>query len=62
MYDSVRLEHVESAFEHLQQIYAVAGVPENCQLHVGEGGHRYYKAGAWPFIRKHFETPITETV
>ena len=56
------IEHVESAFEHLQQIYAVAGVPENCQLHIGEGGHRYYKAGAWPFIRKHFDTPITETV
>ena len=45
---------VKSAFEQLQQIYTVAGVPENCQLHIGEGGHRYYKAGAWSFIRRHF--------
>ena len=55
------IEHVESAFEHLQQVYTVAGVPENCQLHIGEGGHRYYKAGAWHFIRKHFDMATTET-
>jgi hypothetical protein len=48
------IEHVKFAFERLKQIYTVAGAPDNCQLYIGEGGHRYYKAGAWPFIRKHF--------
>ena len=55
------IEHVKSAFEHLQRIYAVAGVPENCQLHIGEGGHRYYKAGAWHFIRRHFHEIATRS-
>jgi dienelactone hydrolase len=42
------------AFERLKRIYAVAGVPERCQLYTGEGGHRYYKAGVWPFVREAF--------
>jgi hypothetical protein len=42
------------AFEKLQEIYIAAGKPENCRLYEGQGGHRYYKDGAWPFIRKHF--------
>lgn len=41
------------AFSHLQTIYAAAGVPGNCELYEGPGGHRYYSAGAWPFVRKH---------
>jgi hypothetical protein len=49
------LEHTRFAFEKLQQIYRVAGAPEeNCQLFIGDGGHRYYKKGAWPFIKHHF--------
>lgn len=48
------IEEVYKAFEQLEKIYAIAGVPENVELFVGEGGHRYYKAGAWPFIRRHF--------
>lgn len=40
------------AFDRVKEIYATAGVPERCQLYVGDGGHRYYKAGAWPFARK----------
>ena len=42
------------AFDRLKRIYEVAGVPDRCELFVGEGGHRYYKEGAWPFIRKRF--------
>ena len=49
------IRHVRTAFRRLKHIYAVAGVPNLCQLHVGDGGHRYYKAGAWPFVRRHFE-------
>jgi hypothetical protein len=48
------VEEAKKAFGQLQRIYAVAGAPENCQLYVGEGGHRYYGEGAWPFIRRSF--------
>ncbi|OPZ31204.1 MAG: Abhydrolase family protein [Lentisphaerae bacterium ADurb.BinA184] len=48
------IRHVRTAFRRLRRIYAAAGVPERCQLYVGDGGHRYYKAGAWPFVREHF--------
>ncbi len=48
------IEHTRLAFERLRRVYEVAGVPERCSLYVGEGGHRYYKAGAWPFIRDQF--------
>lgn len=48
------IEEVYKAFDHLKKIYTVAGVPEHVALYVGEGGHRYYKAGAWPFIRRYF--------
>ncbi|MBN1875829.1 MAG: acetylxylan esterase [Anaerolineae bacterium] len=43
------------AFERLHHIYKIAGVPDRCQLSVGEGGHRYYKADVWPFIEKAFK-------
>ena len=48
------IAHVELAYERLKAIYAVAGAPERCELFIGEGGHRYYKAGAWPFVRRYF--------
>ena len=49
------IEQVKFAFERLKEIYAIAGAPEACQLYIGQGGHRYYRAGAWPFIRQHFQ-------
>ncbi|MBD3243531.1 MAG: hypothetical protein GF331_23275 [Chitinivibrionales bacterium] len=45
------LAHVEAAFARLQEIYAAAGAPKRCELYIGEGGHRYYADGAWPFMR-----------
>ena len=48
------LEQVEFAYERLQRVYTVAGAADRCQLYVGEGGHRYYKDGAWPFLREYF--------
>ena len=53
------IEHVYEAFRKLKHIYEIAGVPERCELYVGEGGHRYYKKGAWPFIRKWFNLQPT---
>lgn len=56
------IQHVRHAFDRLKQIYTGAGVPDNCQLYVGDGGHRYYREGAWPFIRQHFHASETESV
>jgi len=46
---------VREAFVKLQRIYEMAGARDRCALFVGEGGHRYYRKGAWPFIRKGFQ-------
>lgn len=43
----------EKAFAHLQEIYRAAGVPDNCELYFGEGGHRVYRDGAYDFLKKH---------
>ena len=48
------IQHVEFAYQRLKEIYAVAGVEDRCELFIGEGGHRYYKAGAWQFVRRYF--------
>ena len=53
------LEHAKLAFSRLQRIYQVAGAPDNCELYIGKGGHRYYRDGAWPFIRRHFQAEAT---
>ncbi len=49
------IQHTVLAYERLKAIYAAAAVAERCQLYIGEGGHRYYKAGAWSFCRKWFQ-------
>ncbi|RKY65234.1 MAG: hypothetical protein DRP99_00550 [Candidatus Latescibacterota bacterium] len=46
------IEATKEAYEKLRKVYEVFGVPERCELYVGDGGHRYYKDGAWSFIRK----------
>lgn len=48
------LKHVREGFRKLREVYRIAEAPERCKLYVGAGGHRYYSAGAWPFIRKWF--------
>jgi len=42
------------AFMRLKTIYTAAGVPGNVMLYEGNGGHKYYKEGSWPFINKYF--------
>lgn len=42
-------------FEVTKKIYGMAGVPDKCGLYVGNGGHRYYKDGAWEFILSHLD-------
>lgn len=48
------IDHVRFAYQRLKNIYTVAGVADRCELFVGDGGHRYYKAGAWPFVKRSF--------
>ncbi len=43
------------SFAHLQTIYRAAGAPGNVMLFEGNGGHKYYPEGSWPFIRKYFK-------
>lgn len=40
-------EGVLETFETVKDIYAAAGVPQNCALATGDEGHRYYKDKAW---------------
>jgi hypothetical protein len=49
---------VHQAYERLKKAYEVAGAEDRCGLFVGQGGHRYYREGAWPFIRRAFTEPV----
>jgi hypothetical protein len=49
------IAEAQLAYQKLQQVYQVTGNPDDCQLYIGKGGHRYYKDGAWPFVRQEFE-------
>ena len=48
------IDQVEYAYQKLRRVYQVAGAEDRCQLYIGEGGHRYYKDGAWPFVERFF--------
>lgn len=45
---------VEKVFDVIKQIYEKEGAPDNCQLVVGEEGHRFYADISWPVFRKYF--------
>ena len=49
------IEESRKAFAHLKEIYKAAGVPDDCELYEGPEGHRYYKDGVWPFVKKHLK-------
>jgi len=44
------LSGVERAFDRLEEIYEAAGATGRCELYVGDGGHRFYADGVWPFV------------
>ncbi len=44
------IDGVRRAFEKLQAIYTAAGAAENIALHIGDGGHRYFKEPVWQFV------------
>ena len=43
---------VREAYATIERIYKAAGVPQNCTLTTGHGGHRYYKKEAWEAFEK----------
>lgn len=47
------IEGAREQFETIKQVYEAAGVPGNCELYVGDEGHRYYFDGADSFVRRH---------
>jgi dienelactone hydrolase len=49
------IEETRKAFAHLKTIYTAAGVSNEVMLYEGNGGHKYYKEGSWPFINKYFD-------
>lgn len=51
--DIFPIEGVRRAFERLRVIYDAVGAADDCELHVGDGGHRYFPEGVWPFADAH---------
>ena len=44
------IEATRRSHQQLSQIYEAVDAADRCRLHVGGGGHRYYKDAAWAFI------------
>lgn len=40
------------AFRDVQRIYDAFGAKDHCRLVIGEGGHRFYAADAWPVMQR----------
>ena len=43
---------VKKSYELIKKMYSYAGVPENCSLVTGDGGHRFYADIAWQKINE----------
>ena len=46
-------EAAKAAYEKVKQIYEASGSPENCDMVVGNEGHRFYAAQAWDVFDLH---------
>ena len=46
------IEGARRAFEGLESIYEAADATDRCALYEGDGGHRYYPDGVWPFVER----------
>lgn len=53
--DIFPIGEARKAFAEVKEIYRKAGVEDNCEMYEGQGGHRYYKAGIWNFVRNHLK-------
>ena len=52
--DIYPLAEAKKSYARLRAIYRVFRAGDQCRLYVGNGGHRYYSEGCWPFVRKIF--------
>lgn len=46
------LAGVKKAYEKVKAIYTAMGVPDNCRLIIGDGGHRFYADQSWPVYQE----------
>ena len=53
--DIFPINEARKAFAEVKQIYRKAGAEQNCEMYEGSGGHRFYKAGIWNFVRAHLK-------
>ena len=53
--DIFPIGEARKAFAEVKEIYRQAGAEENCEMYEGSGGHRFYKAGIWNFVRAHLK-------
>ncbi len=49
------LAGVRAAYTELETIYRAAGAADRLALSVNRGGHRFYQAEVWPFVRRWLE-------
>ena len=49
------IEPAKSEFRRTQLIYQSAGVSQRCRMVIGNAGHRFYKADAWPVMEQFFK-------
>jgi len=47
------VEGVIRSFDALLDMYEATGAIDRCELVVGDGGHRYYADGVWPFVAEY---------
>lgn len=63
VYDPIQpFEAAKSAFETVKEIYKKAGVPQNCEMVVGDEGHRFYADKAWHIFDEHINMTAEPTV
>lgn len=51
----IPLAGVRAAFAQLRRIYRAAGAPGRCHLVIGDEGHRFYGAAAWPVMKREID-------
>lgn len=59
--DIYPIQGTREAFAHVRRVYEELGYPERCELYEGEGGHRYYKARVWPFVKERLAGRVEDT-
>ena len=50
--DIFPLNAVQATYDIIQQLYRASGVPNNCELVIGNGAHRFYADDSWPVMKK----------